>query len=164
MKTLITVLAVISINLANEKDSILTRPFGMDLTKEINYVDLIKSIGIPGDIFDITMDFPINKSNIVYCYPNFRCYLRVNDSIETAENPNVAILYAIEVTKGCINNLKIGTSKTKISEKYGMPHYKTQNYFEYIVLTKDYKFSLVLKFKKDKLEEIKIIKSSINLI
>jgi hypothetical protein len=133
--------------------TIAVKPYGLDVREFLVPQEIEKKIGKPLSIEKIPVlagDYEGLK--IIYKYPNATFYFMQNN-FATA-------LYSVEIFKGSIGCLKIGTSKKEYESKFGSIN--GQNYDQKTFFIKrdskdpvEIKFGLYVEFKNDLLSLVR---------
>lgn len=109
-KIIITILLFTALCLGQCLDSIAMNPFNIDLKQKVTDGVLEEVLGRPD-----TMKILNDINNVHYIYSNkMTCYFLMDE--------DDFILYAIELTDGNINEIKIGMSKRKVLKYLGKPN------------------------------------------
>lgn len=150
-KLIITILLLITLCLGQCLDSVATKPFNIDLKEKITDGVLEEIIGFPD-----TMNILTEIENVHYVYSKkMTCYFLIKG--------DDFILYAIEITNGDVNGIKIGMSKRKILRLLGEPNELIITKNRIIMEWCTYRDNIVIaKFKNNKLNNLMIAKTNIN--
>ena len=145
-KITITILILMNLCLGQCIESVATNPFNMNWKEKVRDEEVEKALGRPD-----TMKILNDLDNVRYIYSEkMTCHFLMKDT--------AFVLYAIEMTGGDINGIKMGMSKRKVLNHLGKPNEEIATKDRITMEWNHGIHMVVAKFENRKLQEFIIAK------